>query len=85
MKKRKKILGVFLAVAAAAVLLLVGVYSGRNVGQGETGDTILAGKPTLNLWYTDESLEDFLASAALDFSEERNVRVIPTLVSGLEP
>lgn len=84
MKKRKKILGVFLAVAAAAVLLLVGVYSGRNVGQGETGDAILAGKPTLNLWYTDESLEDFLASAALDFSEERNVRVIPTLVSGLE-
>ena len=30
------------------------------------------------------SLGDYLGSVALDFSEEKNVRVIPKLVSGLE-
>ena len=34
--------------------------------------------------YTDEALGDYLGSVALDFSEEKNVRVIPKLVSGLE-
>ncbi|MFI3202572.1 MAG: extracellular solute-binding protein, partial [Eubacteriales bacterium] len=39
---------------------------------------------TLRIWYVDENLSDYVASVALSFYEETNVRVIPTLISGLE-
>lgn len=44
-------------------------------------------KDTLLIWYTDESLSDFINSAAVSFQEDSanaGVRVIPVLVSGLE-
>ena len=39
---------------------------------------------TLHIWYTDEALTDFLGSMAVRYNEEKGVRVIPTLQSGLE-
>lgn len=47
-------------------------------------DNALLVRPTITLWYTDEALEDYLASMALDYLEEYEVRVLPVLKSGLE-
>lgn len=79
-----RILAVAALLAAAALLLYFGIGSDRLAQLSPIPDNALVDKPTLNLWYTDESLTDFLAAAALDFSEESEVRVIPRLVSGLE-
>ena len=80
----KKVLAVAAVVAAAGVLAVIGVGSDRLAGLVEIPGNALTIRPTVNLWYTDEALGDYLARVALDFSEEQDVRVIPKLVSGLE-
>ena len=79
-----RILAVAAVLAAAALLLYFGIGSDRLANLAPIPDNALVDKPTLNLWYTDETFSDFLAAAALDFSEDSEVRVIPRLVSGLE-
>ena len=81
---RFRIPAVAALLAAAALLLYFGAGSGRFSGLSPAPENAPEERTTLNLWYTDESLSDFLAAAALDFSEEQGVRVIPRLVSGLE-
>ena len=81
---RSRIFAVAALLAAAALLLYFGIGSDRLAKLSPIPENALVDKPTLNLWYTDESLSDFLAAAALDFSEGSEVRVIPRLVSGLE-
>ena len=39
-------------------------------------------KDTLYLWYMDENLTDYLNSAAVEYNEKYNVRVIPKLTTG---
>ena len=41
-------------------------------------------KPTLILWYTDESLTDYLNSSAIACLDKEGVRVEPVLKTGLE-
>ena len=81
---RFRIFAVAALLAAAALLLYFGAGSGRQAELSPLPENVLVDKPTLNLWYTDDSITDFLAAAALDFSENSDVRVIPRLVSGLE-
>ena len=81
---RFRIPAVAALLAAAALLLYFGAGRGRFSGLSPAPENAPEERTTLNLWYTDESLSDFLAAAALDFSEEQGVRVIPRLVSGLE-
>lgn len=47
-------------------------------------DNALLVRPTITLWYTDEALEDYLASMALNYLEEYEIRVLPVYKSGLE-
>lgn len=84
MKLWKRILAVAVVAVAAGVLLYFGIGSNRLASLEVIPDNALISRPTINLWYTDEALGDYLGSVALDFSEEKNVRVIPKLVSGLE-
>ncbi|WP_455618266.1 sugar ABC transporter substrate-binding protein [Eisenbergiella sp.] len=84
MKLWKRIAAVAAVAAAAGVLIYYGIASDRLADLSKIPDNALISKPTVNLWYTDEALSDYLGSVALDFSEEKNVRVIPKLVSGLE-
>ena len=39
---------------------------------------------TLTLWYTDESLKEYLESEALSFQGEHGIKINPVLVSGVE-
>ena len=84
MKLWKRIAAVAAVAAAAGVLIYYGIASDRLADLSKITDNALLSKPTVNLWYTDEALSDYLGSVALDFSEEKDVRVIPKLVSGLE-
>ena len=80
----KKVLAVTVVAVMASAVLYEGMYGTPTENPGQIPGNALVHKKTVNIWYTDEALSDFLASAALDFSESRNVRVIPRLVSGLE-
>lgn len=72
-------IGVLAAAGAAAFYLTRGEEVTDMIP-----DNALLVRPTITLWYTDESLEDYLASVALDYLEEYDVRVLPVLKSGLE-
>lgn len=75
-------------LAAAGILAAIGAMTYAAVVSravpGTTAGNGLLHRPTLTLWYTDEKLEDYLASVALDYQNSRGVQVIPVLKSGLE-
>ena len=75
-------------MAAAGILAVFGgvvfAASQNRMMPGVIPENSLLVRPTLTLWYTDEALEDYLASVALDYMEEYDVRVVPVLTSGLE-
>lgn len=80
----KKLLAVTAVAAMASAVFYVGQIGNSVLGTGEVPENALIHKPTVNIWYTDETLGDFLAGAALEFSADSDVRIIPRLVSGLE-
>lgn len=81
----KRITAGILVIALAAGILVVGVESNRlKLGNALKDNTLSASRQTIRLWYTDEALTDYVSSVALAFYEETNVRVLPTLVSGME-
>lgn len=76
----KKIYSILLIIAMTALTALA--------GSGQPGQTETAGlfqkKENIVIWYTDDALSDYLAGAALKYYEEKDVRVTPVLVSGLQ-
>ncbi len=81
--------------ASLTMLLLVGLFLVAKF----TPDTMYGAIPeetpeeaeareedenTLVLWYTDEALTEYLSTSAMAFRKEYDVKVIPTLVSGVE-
>lgn len=77
-KRWISVLVVILVLAAmiAAITLLTPVSDGMNLLDWH--------KETIHLWYTDDSLTDYLNNKALDFYNATDVRVETKLVSGLE-
>lgn len=57
---------------------------GSDITIQSTGGRLSNPDDTLRVWYADEEFSDYMASVSLAFYEETNIRVIPTLVSGLE-
>lgn len=78
-----------LTAAGLTACLLVGIgllaASGIQVKQ-ESEDNVLSfhKKETIYFWYSDDSMKDYINSAAVSFSEENDVRVIPVLASDSE-
>ncbi len=51
--------------------------------EGEPASAYAIGKDTIYLWYTDESLSDYLNTEAVNYSSVNDeIRVVPVLVSG---
>ena len=48
------------------------------------GNSLKLPKDTIRLWYTDEAMTDYINRVAIEYHEENDIRVIPTLKSGLE-
>ncbi len=82
LKKRLTAIGI-LAVLAGFVFVIA--KSGKEVVEIKENEQIVTGgKETLYLWYTDEALTSYLSGAAVTYSENHDVRIVPVLESGLE-
>ena len=77
-KRWISVLVVILVLAAmiAGITLLTPVSDGMNLLDWH--------KETIHLWYTDDSITDYLNNKSLDFYNATDVRVETKLVSGLE-
>ena len=77
-------------IAAAAVTGLAAVVlygSTLEAGSMDESGGLLSAferRETIYFWYNDESMTNFINSAAVTFGEEENVRVIPVLASESE-
>lgn len=80
---KKRLFAAVLLVCVAAAVLAVG-FSGKTMSKQSEESIFTKQKDTIYFWYTDDALTDYLNSAAVAYSEKRDVRVIPVLTSGLE-
>lgn len=71
---------VLLIICMLALELYVGVINSKKAEE----ETAVYSKDTIVLWYTDDTLTDFLNSVALAYYEDTDVHVELKLVSGLE-
>ncbi|HCM91457.1 MAG TPA: hypothetical protein DIS78_02665, partial [Lachnospiraceae bacterium] len=77
----KRIFSTVIAVLliAAMVLLALKIKDPMYTGRARSED-----EGTIILWYTDDSLTDFLNDAAVSYRDETGVRVKPVLVDGVD-
>lgn len=73
---------VFLIICALALEIYAGLIDREEARRANTEEVVA--KDTITLWYTDETLTDFLNSVALTYYENTDVHVNLQLVSGLE-
>lgn len=84
MQLKKRLIAVA-AVAAMAAAVFYGSTLEMSVGEDEGGRlSWFDRKDTIYFWYSDESLTNFVNSAAVSFGEQEGVHVIPVLASGSE-
>lgn len=82
MSLRKRLLAVLVIVCALTGVLIVS-FQGLTIPKAEQ-ESFFHKKDALYFWYTDDTLTDYINSAAVTFGEENDVRVIPVLKSGME-
>lgn len=74
-----------LAAVAMVAVMAVGVIYGSTLemsgAEGESRLSWFGGKETIYFWYSDDSLSNYVNSAAVAFGEREGVRVIPVLTS----
>jgi len=81
---KKRVISVA-AVAVMAAVVFGGSFLGsENPEETESPLTWFGYKETIHFWYTDDSLTNFINSAAVAFGEQEGVRVLPELVSDKE-
>ena len=84
MTRKHKILTVLLVLCVLAGLLYVGL-SGMQIRTEQPENLFFVDdKETIYFWYSDNSMTDFINSAAVSFGELHDVRVIPQLASDNE-
>ena len=74
----KRVVSVVLCVCMVAGSLLFGkAPEAEEIPEIVVGDSVV-------VWYTDESMTDYISAMAVAFHEEYDIRVIPQLQTGLE-
>ena len=77
-----------IAVAAVVCMTAAAVYGSTRQMTGasehRTGLSLFERKETLYFWYSDDTMTDFINSAAVSFGEKTGTRVIPQLTSDSE-
>ncbi len=76
-------------LAAAAVIAMAAAVIYGSTREMNTEEEVVAlsqygDKETIYFWYSDDSLTNYINSAAVSFGEKEGVRVIPYLASGRE-
>ncbi len=82
MSYTKRLISLACVVVFAVITLTVGMREFTSLTKKD--EIRLSKKTTINLWYEDESLTDYINSAALNFYEATDVRVNPVLVSSTD-
>ena len=83
MQLRKKLLAILVIVVSVALMLSVSTIE-KGTEEGSNLSLFGKKKETLYFWYDDESMTDYMNSAAVAFGEKYDARVIPQLVSESE-
>ncbi|MCI8691870.1 MAG: extracellular solute-binding protein [Lachnospiraceae bacterium] len=81
---KKRLLAVAAVAATAAAVLYGSTLEADGNDSGEGISAWFNHKETIYFWYSDESMTNFINSAAVSFGERENVRVIPVLASERE-
>jgi len=76
---KRLLLAAVILVLAAAVIAMA-----PRIGKKQSDQTDNTKKETICLWYTDDTLTDYLNSKGLEFYNQTDIRVETKLVSGLE-
>ena len=79
MHLKKKLLSVAAVVAMAAALFYGSTLEMRTVEEEDSGGFWFEKTDTIYFWYSDDSMTNFINSAAVTFGEREGVRVIPVL------
>ena len=82
MTLRKKLLSILIILGILGATIYTGAMNSEALL--EYNSLLGTSKKTIHIWYTDDEITDYISSAALDFYEENDIRVVPVLVSGLE-
>lgn len=83
MRFGKRLISAAAVIVFGAAVLYGSIYNQADAdGPGEV--PVPSQKETIYFWYADESMSDFVNSAAISFGERENVRVIPVLTSESE-
>lgn len=79
MSMRKRLLSVLaVLLLASALAYIAAAYGGSGGGSSES---LFSRKATINLWYTDDSLTDFLNDVCVAYTDSQSeYRVEPTLI-----
>lgn len=80
----KRFAAVAAVAAVAAAVLFGGILNTAEVEEPGSPLPWFDRKETIYFWYSDESLTNFINSAAVTFGEQENVHVIPVLTSDSE-
>ncbi len=79
MSMQKRLLSVLAVCVMALALVYIAVAYGGN--GGGSSESLFSRKETIHLWYTDDSLTDYLNSVCVAYTESQNeYRVEPTLI-----
>ena len=86
LKKRLLIILILFAFTGSALAFgAAGFTVARTHGDESPIETLFGHRESLYLWYTDETLTDYMSSAAVSYNDYQDeVRVIPVYTSGLE-
>lgn len=84
MHLKRRVVAVAAVVAMAAALLYGSTLEMRMQSGEESRLSWFSHKETIYFWYSDESMTNFVNSAAVSFGEREDVRVIPVLTSDSE-
>lgn len=84
MQLKKRLIAAAAVAACAAAVLYGSTLETNNMEESEGLLSIFDHTETIYFWYNDESMTNFINSAAVTFGEEENVRVIPVLASESE-
>lgn len=80
---KKRLISGAVVIAMGAAILFGGML-GKETEETDSPLTWFGQKETIYFWYTDETMTNYLNSAAVAFGEQEGVRVIPVLTSDSE-
>lgn len=85
MSLKKRFMAIAVVLIMMGLILTAGLLNLKVPKKEDGVSSLVSGKKdTIYLWYTDETLTDYLNSAAVSFGDMHRVRVIPVLKSSME-